>query len=156
MLKWIWLSVLVIITDQISKTIATEQLEFMQPHALLPFFNLTLVHNQGAAFSFLHDAGGWQRWMFVALAIIISSILVIWIKKLKKSQIWLAIAISLVLGGALANAYDRLIYGYVIDFIDVYYQNWHFPAFNIADSAISIGAVMLLIEAIFFPEPEHE
>jgi signal peptidase II len=117
---------------------------------LLPFFNLTYVHNKGAAFSFLSEAGGWQRWFFAALALIISVILSVWLARLKKHETLLALALSLVLGGAVGNLIDRLAYGYVIDFLDVYYDTWHWPAFNIADSAITLGVALMLMESFGF------
>jgi signal peptidase II len=116
---------------------------------LIPIFNITYVHNYGAAFSFLTDAGGWQRWFFSIIALSISGLLLWWLKKLPASNKLLGIAYALVLAGALGNLYDRLAYGYVIDFLHVYYDTWHFPVFNIADSAICIGAFLLLIDAFF-------
>jgi signal peptidase II len=116
---------------------------------LLPLLNLTYVHNEGAAFSFLSSAGGWQRWFFVVIALIATTVLVIWLKRLKPTEKWMAVTISLVLGGAIGNLYDRISYGYVIDFIDVYYQSHHWPVFNVADSAISIGVVMMLMDAFW-------
>jgi len=149
MLKWLWLSVILIILDQVSKQIASNVLEMHQPVAVMPMFNWTLMHNPGAAFSFLSDAGGWQRWFFTIIAIVISAVLVVWTSQLKKNEKWQAIAFALVLSGALGNAIDRIMYGYVIDFIDVYYNESlpHWPAFNIADSAIFVGVVILLIDA---------
>ena len=111
---------------------------------LLPFFNLTYVRNYGAAFSFLSDAGGWQRWFFTIIAVVISCVLAVWLARNSKTQLKLNLALSLVLAGAIGNLIDRSIYGYVIDFLHLYYQNWHYPAFNIADSAICIGAALLI------------
>ena len=148
MLKWLWLSALVLAADQVTKVLAAGMLELYVSIPVTPMFNLTLMHNPGAAFSFLGDAGGWQRWFFSAIAIVVSFVLLFWIKKLTPEERWLAIALALVLGGAVGNLTDRLLYGYVIDFIDVYYQNWHWPAFNIADSAISVGVAILLIDAL--------
>jgi signal peptidase II len=152
-LFWIWVSVIVVILDQASKIWADNNLILGQPVAILPFFNLTLLYNTGAAFSFMADAGGWQRWFFSVLAAIISVIIIIWMARTPRSQIWVNIALALILGGAIGNnLIDRVLYGYVIDFIDVYYHHWHWPVFNIADSAISIGAVMLLIDAIWLDQ----
>jgi signal peptidase II len=137
----------VIILDQLTKIWATQTLTFNQPIAVLPFFNLTLLHNTGAAFSFLANAGGWQRWFFTILAIGVSFVLVLWLARLKSNQYGLASALALILGGALGNVIDRLNYGYVIDFLDFYYKTWHWPAFNIADSAITIGAAILIVDA---------
>jgi signal peptidase II len=148
MFKWLWVSALVIALDQLSKLWATSALDYAEPLAVVPMFNLTLMHNTGAAFSFLSSAGGWQRWFFAVVAIIISTVLLVWLKRLHPGQRWLAVALTLVLGGALGNVWDRLYLGYVIDFIDVYYQQWHWPAFNVADSAIFVGAVMLLIDSL--------
>ena len=149
MLKWLWLSGVVIVLDQLTKTIADTYLQFHQPVPLFPMFNLTLSYNAGAAFSFLSEAGGWQRWFFTVLAIVISLVLVVWIKRLKKDELWNAVALSLILGGAIGNVIDRILFGYVIDFLDVYYQQWHWPIFNIADSAISIGVAVLLFDGLF-------
>ena len=149
MLKWLWISLLVIVMDLWTKSIASESLLMHQPVPLFPGFNFTLMHNYGAAFSFLSDAGGWQRWFFTLLALAVSVFIIGWLRKLEKQQAFLAIALALVLGGALGNVWDRITLGYVVDFIDVYYQQWHWPAFNIADSAICVGAVMLVIDALF-------
>lgn len=148
-LGWLWIAVAVFVLDYVTKVWASESLIFGWPRPVLPFLNWTLAHNTGAAFSFLHDAGGWQRWFFVAIAVVVSIALVIWLTRLPKGSRWLPIAISLLLGGALGNLYDRALYGYVVDFIHVYYGSWHFPAFNIADCGISVGAVMLIIDSIF-------
>jgi len=148
-LHWLWLSALVVILDQLSKQLATAYLDYALPVELLPVFDLTLLHNTGAAFSFLASAGGWQRWFFALLAGVVSVVLVVWLKRLKANETWLAIALALVLGGALGNLYDRVVLGYVVDFISVHYQQRYFPAFNLADSAISIGAVMLIIDTLW-------
>ncbi len=147
MLKYLWLSLLIIIADQISKTVMVNWLDLYERVAVLPFFNLTLAHNTGAAFSFLAGAGGWQRWFFVALAVVISLVLVIWLKRLAQTAKLEAISLALIIGGAIGNVIDRLVYGYVIDFLDVYVGNYHWPAFNIADSAICVGAVLLIIDS---------
>lgn len=148
MLKWLWLSLLVIVLDQATKAVASAYLGLHEPVAIIPMFNLTLLHNTGAAFSFLGNAGGWQRWLFVVIALAVSSGLVWWLRQLPRTDTWLAIALALVLGGALGNVWDRVYLGYVVDFIDVYYGSHHWPAFNVADSAISVGAVMLLLDAL--------
>jgi len=131
-------------------------MDFRQSIDILPFFNLTYVHNYGAAFSFLSDAGGWQRWFLSFIAIAISGLLIWWLKRLPASNKILCGAYSLVLAGAIGNLYDRIVYGYVIDFIHVYYENWHFPAFNIADSAICIGAALLLFDAFTGESPKEQ
>lgn len=153
-LLWMWLSLIVIICDQFSKYAATKYLIYQQANEIFPGFNLTLVHNTGAAFSFLSQAGGWQRWFFIVLTSVISIGLIYWLSTLPRRRIWLAAALALVLGGALGNLWDRISLGYVIDFIDVFYNHWHWPAFNVADSCISIGAGMLIIDAIWFDRAE--
>jgi len=153
-LVWLWITILVLILDQVTKYLATENLGYHQPVNLLSFFNFTLVHNKGAAFSFLSDASGWQRWFFTVIALAVSVFIVYWLKTLSDKEKRLAIALSLILGGALGNVWDRMVLGYVIDFIDVFYEDWHWPAFNIADSAISIGATLLIIDALFSKKPD--
>ena len=146
MLKWLWLSGLVIVLDQASKWLMTSWLSLYETVSVLPFFNLTMAHNTGAAFSFLAQAGGWQRWFFVGLASVISIALLIWLKTSVKTRLE-AISVSLILGGAIGNVIDRVYFGYVIDFVDVYYGSYHWPAFNVADSAICIGAILLIIDS---------
>jgi signal peptidase II len=148
MLKWLWVSLVVIVLDQATKFLASGMLILHDPVALLPFFNLTLMHNTGAAFSFLAGASGWQRWFFTVLAVIVSIVLVVWLRRLQPQEKWMAAALALVLGGAVGNLIDRLMYGYVVDFIQLYYKDWYYPAFNIADSAITVGAVMLVIDTL--------
>ena len=147
MLKWLWLSLLAIILDQGSKLAITSSMQLYQSIQIIPYFRLTYVHNTGAAFSFLSEAGGWQRWFFAGLALVISAVIAVWLSRLKQHETLLAVALSLVLGGAIGNLIDRLAYGYVIDFLDVYYQTWHWPAFNIADSAITLGVILMLVES---------
>lgn len=146
LMPWLWLSALVIVLDQITKQLAENMLVFHQANAVFPGFNLTLVYNEGAAFSFLSDAGGWQRWFFTVLSIGISIVLFIWIKRLDRSKRVLAAGLALILGGAIGNVIDRILFGHVIDFIDVYYSTYHWPAFNIADSAITLGACLLVLD----------
>lgn len=152
MMKWLWITGLVIAFDQASKWLMVSWLSLHESVAVMPFFNLTMAHNTGAAFSFLSQAGGWQRWFFVVLALSISLGLLIWLKKAVKTNME-AVSISLILGGAVGNVIDRIYYGYVIDFLDVYYGTYHWPAFNVADSAIVIGAALLLIDS-FRSKPE--
>ncbi|MGR8935166.1 MAG: signal peptidase II [Gammaproteobacteria bacterium] len=148
MLKWLFLSLFTIALDQATKLTVAATMPLYESIPLIPgFFNLTHVHNTGAAFSFLSQAGGWQRWFFAALAVVVSVTLTIWLARLKKHEILLAVSISMILGGAIGNLIDRLAYGYVIDFLDVYYKNWHWPAFNIADSAICVGVALLVLES---------
>ncbi|MFC3094723.1 signal peptidase II [Alteromonas sediminis] len=145
-LRFLWISILVFILDQWTKIAIVDAMTLFESRQVLPFFNLTYVHNYGAAFSFLHSAGGWQRWFFTAIALGVSIMILWWLKQTPKQQLLLPIAFSFVLGGALGNVYDRIAYGYVIDFLDFYINDWHWPAFNIADSAIFIGAALLIID----------
>lgn len=155
MLKWLWLSLLAVILDQASKFTIAGTMQLYESIQIMPFFKLTYVHNTGAAFSFLSEAGGWQRWFFAGLALVISAVIVVWITRLKKHETLLAVALALVLGGAIGNLIDRLAYGYVIDFLDVYYESWHWPAFNIADSAITLGVMLMLAESFGLGRPKH-
>lgn len=155
MLKYLWLSLAIIIADQISKTVMVNWLDLYETVPVLPFFNLTLAHNSGAAFSFLAGAGGWQRWFFVVLAAVISVVLIIWMRRLAPTAKLEAISLALIIGGAIGNVIDRLVYGYVIDFLDVYAGSYHWPAFNIADSAICVGAVLLIIDSFRKPAEQR-
>ena len=149
MLKWLWLSGLVVVLDLASKALMSSVLELHQALPIFPGFNLTLRHNPGAAFSFLSDASGWQRWFFALIAALVSVAIVLCLKRLSAQQRWLAVALALILGGALGNLWDRITLGYVVDFIEVYYRQWYWPAFNVADSAISVGAVILVLDSLF-------
>ncbi|MEG0340834.1 signal peptidase II [Acinetobacter sp. TY1] len=148
-LVWVGLSIVAIILDQWTKWIATEHLIYGQQNPVLPFLNWTLLHNYGAAFSFLSDAGGWQRYFFTGLAGVVSIIFLFWLMRMPKKMMVLPAAIALILGGAVGNLIDRVSLGYVVDFIHFYYNNSHFPAFNIADSAITLGTILLLIDTFF-------
>jgi signal peptidase II len=148
-LIWGWLSLLVVLLDLGSKQLADAYLSYAEPNPLLPVFDLTLLYNKGAAFSFLSDAGGWQRWLFAFIAVLVSVVIVIWLRRIERNQWWLGLALSMVLGGALGNLYDRVVLGYVIDFISLHYQGYYFPAFNLADSAITLGAVILIFDMLF-------
>ncbi|MCW8107360.1 signal peptidase II [Alteromonas ponticola] len=145
-LRFLWISILVLILDQWTKITIMKAMDLYQSIQVLPFFNLTYVRNYGAAFSFLSDAGGWQRWFFTAIAGAVSIAILWWLKQSPKQQRLLPVAFAFILGGALGNVYDRLAYGYVVDFLDFYVGQWHWPAFNIADSAIFIGAGLLIID----------
>ena len=145
--KWLWVSLLVIILDQAAKQIAETLLIPHQAVNLLPFFDWYLTYNTGAAFSFLANAGGWQRWLFTAIAIIMSVLIVQWIRKLPGEDTLAAISLSLILGGAIGNLIDRVYLGHVIDYIQVWLGSYPFPAFNIADAAISVGAVLLILSS---------
>ncbi len=148
MLKWIWLSALVIVLDQVTKYMAVHMLVMHEPLAVMPMFNLTLMYNTGAAFSFLSEAGGWQRWFFTGVALLVSLLIFNWLRSLQDGQRLQAVALSLVLGGALGNVIDRLLLGHVVDFIQLYYDRWYWPAFNIADSAITVGVVLLIFDTL--------
>ena len=150
-IKWLWLSLLIIIFDQLTKYWAEHMLGWQGEVAILPFFDFTLVHNTGSAFGFLGSYGGWQHVFFVTLAVVISIGLVIAITRLKAFERHLAIAYSLIVAGAIGNAIDRVIYQYVVDFIHFFYKDWHYPHFNIADIAIFIGAFLLIAEAFEKP-----
>ncbi len=147
--KWLLIAVAVVALDLWTKALATELLNYGQPVRILPVLDFTLLHNRGAAFSFLNTAGGWQRWVFAGIAIVISLVLLVWVLQLKRSERWLAIALTLIMGGALGNLYDRLTLGYVVDFIHFHWNYRYFPAFNIADSAITIGAGMMILDAVW-------
>ncbi|RLA24052.1 MAG: signal peptidase II [Gammaproteobacteria bacterium] len=153
MLRFLSISVIVLLLDQATKLWVDGSMKLYQTIELNSFVQLTYLRNTGAAFSFLSDAGGWQRWFFVGLALIVTVVLTVWVSRLPANSKWLAISLTLILGGALGNVIDRIAYGYVIDFIDVFYQDWHWPAFNIADSAICIGVVMMLLDS-FRKEPD--
>ena len=146
MLKWLGISGQIVVIDQITKLWIDSSMRLFESIPLTSFFNLTYVHNTGAAFSFLSEAGGWQRWFFALLALVISGVLIVWIARLKQHERLMAAALSLVLGGAIGNLIDRVAYGYVIDFLDFYYQSWHWPAFNVADMAICLGVFLMLLE----------
>ncbi len=145
MIKWLWISLVVVVLDQFTKWLASSNLEMFSPVAVAPLFNLTLMHNAGAAFSFLSDAGGWQRWFFTVLALGVSVLIVFWLRRLPSTEKTTAISLTLILGGALGNVIDRVRFGYVVDFLDVYVGTAHWPAFNVADSAITVGAVILVL-----------
>lgn len=146
-LIWLWLSVLVLLVDQITKQWVAGTMELYQSIEVLPVFNITYIHNPGAAFSFLADQPGWQRWFFAAIATIASIVFAYWLAKTPKTNKWLSIAFALLLSGALGNLIDRVAFGYVIDFLDFHWDNAHYPTFNIADCAIFIGAVMMIIDS---------
>lgn len=153
-MRWFWLSAVVVIIDQLSKFYVSESLASQPPMELTSWLNLILAHNTGAAFSFLGDAGGWQRWFFVILSSVVSIVIAVWLMRLPKTNICLASALSLILGGAVGNLIDRAWFGYVVDFIDFHIDTWHYATFNIADSAIFIGAILMLIDAFLLSTDE--
>ncbi|WP_119343160.1 signal peptidase II [Facilibium subflavum] len=145
-LRWIWLSVFIITLDLCTKFWASTALTYATPVKVLPFFNLTLLHNYGAAFSFLSNANTfWQVILLSFIAIAVSAVIIIWLIRLPRNKNITALSLALILGGALGNLYDRLYHGYVIDFLDFHINQYHWPAFNIADSAICVGAAVLII-----------
>ncbi|WP_394166678.1 signal peptidase II [Neptunomonas phycophila] len=148
-LSWLWLTAVVIALDLGTKYIADTTLNYGDPHSILSVLDMTLLYNTGAAFSFLAQAAGWQRWLFVLIAIAVSIMLTVWLKRTDKAQWWLGMGLALILGGAIGNLYDRIVQGYVVDFISVHYNAYYFPAFNLADTAITIGAALLIIDMIF-------
>jgi signal peptidase II len=148
--KWYSLSLLVIVLDHIAKWVASSELTYGVPVEVLPVFNWMLAHNSGAAFSFLSDAGGWQRWLFTVIATGVSIVLAVWLAR-ARGQTLLCWALALVLGGALGNLIDRVLFGYVVDFISLHYGGYYFPAFNLADSAITVGAGLLILDMFLNP-----
>jgi signal peptidase II len=147
--RWYLLALVMVLLDQYTKTLATESLVYARPVEVFSWFNLTLQHNTGAAFSFLSDAGGWQRWFFTVVAVVISGVLTVWLFIAPRAHWLLGLSLALILGGAIGNVWDRVALGYVVDFISVHYQGWYFPAFNIADSAITVGAICMLLDSFF-------
>ena len=146
---WLWLTLAVIAIDQCTKWLVIENFSLFDTVAVLPVLDLVRLHNEGAAFSFLSNASGWQRWMFTALGIGVSAGLLVWLARLPaRGQHRLAAALALIMGGALGNVIDRIRWGHVVDFIHVHYQQWYYPAFNVADSAITIGAGLLILDSL--------
>ncbi len=143
LMKWLWVSALVIVFDQIAKLWVSSHFAYGESYTVTDFFNLLLIHNPGASFGMLNDAGGWQRWLFSGIAIA-ASVWIIWLLRKHQQEKLFCIALAFILGGALGNLIDRLIYGYVVDFLDFHWNESHFAAFNVADSAINIGAALLL------------
>lgn len=146
-----WLALLVLVADQLTKVWVIQSFSLGESIQLLPVFNFTYARNYGAAFSFLGDAGGWQRWLFTLIAVVVSVVLSVWLSKLQRPQWKLSLALVLIIAGAIGNLIDRSLYGYVVDFLHVYYQDWHYPVFNIADCAITIGAALLIWDS-FSPD----
>ncbi|WP_110710543.1 signal peptidase II [Salinicola sp. CR57] len=147
-LRWLWLSLVVIVLDLGIKALASAHLDYGRPLEVLPIFNLTLLHNTGAAFSFLAEHAGWQRWLFALIAIGASVGLTVWLSRLKRGETLTAISLTLVIGGAIGNLYDRLVHGYVVDYLSFHWGGWYYPAFNLADTAITLGAVGLILQSL--------
>ena len=147
--SWAWLAVtaVIILLDLQTKQMVSEALTLYRPVEVFSWLNITLAHNYGAAFSFLSDAGGWQRWFFIVLASAVSLVLLVWILRLPRKEWVTGLGLALVLGGAIGNLVDRIRLGYVVDFIDFHVGDWHYPAFNVADSAITCGVILLLLDA---------
>ena len=146
---WVWLALagLVVLLDQFSKSLIVGALALNDSHAVTSFFNIVRLHNSGAAFSFLAGASGWQRWFFIVLGSA-ASLFIVWMLRKNPSQKLLCFALSMIMGGAIGNVVDRLLHGHVVDFIQVHHSGWYFPAFNLADSAITLGAVCLILDEI--------
>ena len=155
--RWLWLSVAVIVADQLAKSWIVHHFTPFERVRVLPVLDVILTYNTGAAFSFLSDASGWQRWVFVALAVGISGMLIAWLRRLRADgQGLLACGLALIIGGALGNMIDRLLHGRVVDFILAHWGNHLFPAFNVADSAITIGAALVILDALFESHPRAQ
>lgn len=152
---WYALALVVIVLDQLTKIAAEHYLTYARPLPVTSWFNLTLQYNPGAAFSFLSDAGGWQRYFFSTIALVISTVLVVWLYRLPGTQRLLPLSLALILGGAIGNLWDRVALGHVVDFISVHYGGAFFPAFNIADSAITVGAALMILDSFLAPRREQ-
>jgi signal peptidase II len=149
-IRWLWLSVIVVVVDQVSKALIVAHFELFERHAVLPVLEVTRLHNKGAAFSFLSEAAGWQHYLFLGLAGLVSAGIVVWLLRLRSpGSAPLAAGLALILGGAVGNAIDRLARGYVVDFIHFHWlERWYFPAFNAADTAITVGAGLLILDSL--------
>lgn len=156
MLRLLWLSLLVVVLDQLSKAWIMASFQDYEVLRVWPVFNLTLVYNTGAAFSFLSDAGGWQRWFFVVIGVTVSAAMVVWLARLDERERLTAYGLALVVGGAVGNLIDRIWLGKVVDFLQWHWQDWYWPSFNLADSAITLGVVLLLIDGLFAGRREKE
>ncbi|MEM7611115.1 MAG: signal peptidase II [Pseudomonadota bacterium] len=148
--QWLWLSAAIIAIDQLTKWLILQNFELYETIRINAVLNITRLHNTGAAFSFLADQDGWQRWLFVGLAVVVSGVILVWLRRLPaRGHLWLAIALALVLGGAIGNVIDRVTHHYVVDFIQVHWEESYFPTFNVADMAISVGAFLLIVDSFF-------
>ena len=147
LLPWLGIALIVIVLDQLTKALIVRSLQLGDTHTVTSFFNIVRWHNTGAAFSFLHAANGWQRWMFVGLGSV-AAVFIVWMLRRHGTQRLFASALTLILGGAIGNVIDRLAHGYVVDFVQMHYRGWAFPAFNVADSAITVGAVLLILDEL--------
>ncbi|SLM64664.1 Lipoprotein signal peptidase [Dickeya aquatica] len=154
-MRWLWLAALVLVVDLGTKQWVMTHFQLGQSASLMPFFNFTYAHNYGAAFSFLADKGGWQRWLFAAIALAIIVALLAMMYRSSAAQKLNNIAYALIIGGAIGNLTDRLVHGYVIDFLDFFIGDWHYPTFNLADTAIVIGALLIVLEG-FLTSPQKK
>ena len=145
----LWLSLVVVVLDQLSKYWVVASFEEYEVLTVWPVFNLTLVYNTGAAFSFLSDAGGWQRWFFIIVAVVVSAILAVWLTRLQPRERLTAVGLAFIIGGAVGNLIDRILLGKVVDFLQWHWQDWYWPSFNLADSAITLGVILLLLDGFF-------
>lgn len=144
--RWLWLAAAIVLADQLTKLAVVRSFAFGERLAVVPgLFDLTLLFNRGAAFSFLAGAGGWQRWFFTGLGVA-AAVFIVWLLARHGSQRLFAFSLTLILGGAIGNVIDRIVRGQVVDFLLVYWQRWHWPAFNVADSAITVGALLLIVD----------
>ena len=146
--RLLWLSGLVVVLDQLSKFWIMATFEEYEVLVIWPVFNLTLVYNTGAAFSFLSDAGGWQRWFFITIGILVSAIMAVWLRRLGAHERLTGYGLALVIGGAVGNVIDRIWLGKVVDFLQWHWQEWYWPSFNVADSAITLGVILLLLDGL--------
>ncbi|EKO3948396.1 signal peptidase II [Vibrio fluvialis] len=146
--RWLWLALLVFVADIAIKLVVMNSMGYGWENRIeiLPFFNLLYVHNYGAAFSFLSDQAGWQRWLFTGIAFAVVGLLAFWMRRLPSSDKWNNMAYALIIGGAVGNVFDRVVHGFVVDYLDFYWGSYHWPAFNLADSAICIGAAMIILD----------
>ncbi len=147
LLPWLGVAALVVVFDQVTKLMIVGALQLGDSHRVAPFFNIVRWHNTGAAFSFLHDADGWQRWFFVGLGAA-AAVFIVWMLRSHGGQRLFSWALALILGGAIGNVIDRLVHGYVVDFLQFHHRGWAFPSFNVADSAITVGAVLLILDEL--------
>ena len=156
MKRYFVIALIVVLLDQLTKLWVLNSFETFEIVTVLPVFNLTLVFNEGAAFSFLADAGGWQRYIFVSISAVMSIVFVIWLSRVKSHERWLATGLAFLLGGAVGNLIDRVQLGHVVDFISLHYQHWYWPAFNLADSAITVGFAWWLLLTFFSKTSQSE
>jgi len=156
MMRLLWLSLVVVVLDQASKLWILAEFAEYEVRTILPVFNLTLVFNTGAAFSFLSDAGGWQRWFFIAIGVLVPLLLGFWMRQLAAHERLTGYGLSLVIGGAIGNVIDRIWLGKVIDFLQWHWHDWYWPSFNLADSAITLGVILLLIDGLFGQRHEQD